>query len=295
VPEVSDTSNGLPPLLSAIFTALHGQQYPKLKNLQGEFVPRLLLPILKYSQLEHRKWVTLFLAKHKVDFTVNDLSPTPISSRLWDILLGNYPVLIPQTVLEDFNKHIVMTITPPAGLKDFNKSLRKNAGLINTPEVQHWLAVFGQSMGQYPSSRTQTLLSMIHHDLPRSSVSNGITFRKLLDMVVEHALLFLDEYETYTDTWNALVDHLRLPSKLTYPHEDADSIRSMISTWQKSGRLVLEKVTTLVIAKKKKHTREHKLSIFPSTIKLRLWLLPYPCFPDPAEVDLQCKSARHCP
>jgi hypothetical protein len=289
VPEISDISIGLPPLLSAIFTAPQGQRYPGLKNLQGEFVSRLLLPILRYSQLEHRRWATLFLAKHKVDFTVNDLPPTPISSRLWNILLGNYPELIPQTVLEDFNKHIFMTIAPPMGLKDFNESLRKNAGLINTPKVQHWLAVFGQSMDQYPSSNTQTLLSMIHHSLPRSSVSNGITFRKLLDMVVEHASLFLDEYETYTDTWNAFVDHLRPPRKLTYSYEDADSIRSMISTWQKSGRLVLEKVTALVIDKKKKHTRELKLSIFPSTIKLRLWLLPYPCFPDPAEVDLQCK------
>jgi hypothetical protein len=289
VPEISDISNGLPSLLNAIFTALHGQQYPELKNLQDEFVSRLLLPILRYSQLEHRKWAILFLAKHKVDFAVNDLPPTPISSRLWDILLGNYPKLIPQTVLEDFNKHIIMTIAPPVGLKDFNESLRKNAGLRNTPDVQHWLAVFGQSMDQYPSSKTQTLLSMIHHDLPRSSISNGISFRKLLDMVVEHASLFLDDYETYTDTWNTFVDHFRPPSKLTYSYEDADSIRSMISTWQKSGRLVLEKVTALVIDKKKQHTREQKLSIFPSMIKLRLWLLPYPCFPDPAEVDLQCK------
>ena len=290
VPEISDISNGLPPLLSAVFTAPNGQQYPELKNLQGEFVSRLLLPILRYSQLEHRKWAILFLAKHNVDFAVNDLPPTPISSRLWDILLENYPKLIPQTVLEDFNKHIIMTIVPPVGLKDFNESLRKNAGLRNTPNVQHWLAVFGQRMDRYPSSKTQTLLSMIHHDLPRSSVSNGITFSKLLDMVVEHASLFLDDYETYTDTWTTFVDHLRPPSKLTYPHEDADSIRSMISIWEKSGRLVLEKVIALVIDKKKEHIREQKLSIFPSTMKLRLWLLPYPCFPNPAEVDLQCKK-----
>lgn len=290
VPETSDISNGLPPLLSAILTAPNGQQYPGLRSLQGEFVTRFLLPILRYSQMEHRRWATLFLAEHKVDFTVNDLPPTPISSGLWDVLLRNYPELIPRTVLEDFNKHIVMTIAPPTALKDFNQSLRKNAGLCNTPKVQHWLAVFGQRMDSYPSSRTQTLLSMIHHDLPRSSVSNGITFRKLLDMVVEHASLFLDEYETYTDTWSAFVDHLRPPTKLTYSYEDADSIRSMTSKWQKSGRLVLEKVTALVIDKKKKHAREQKLSIFPSTIKLRLWILPYPCFPEPAEVDHRCKS-----
>ncbi|KAN0110644.1 hypothetical protein V8E51_007031 [Hyaloscypha variabilis] len=157
-----------------------------------------------YSQLEHRKWVTLFLAKHKVDFTVNDLPPTPISSTLWDILLEYYPKLIPQT-----------------------------------------LAVFGQSMDQYHYSKTQTLLTMIHHDLPCSSVSNGINFGRLLDMVVKRASLFLDEYETSTDTCNAFMEHLRPPTKLNYPSEDADSISSMVSTWQKSGRLVLEKVTAL--------------------------------------------------
>jgi hypothetical protein len=290
VPEISGISDDLPPLLSAVFTALGERRYPGLKNLQDKFLSRLLLPILRYSQLEHRKWAILFLAKHNMDFPANDLPPTPISSKLWDILLGNFAELIPQTVLEDFNKHIVMTIAPSAALKTFNESLRNNAGLSNTPKVQHWLAVFGQDMVQYSSSKTQVLLSMIHHDLPRSLVSNGITFHQILDMIIEHASLFLDEYRTYTDTWNSFVDHLRPPAKFTYPYEDVDSIRSMNSSWQKSGRVVLEKVTALVIAKKKEHTRQQKLSILPSTTKLHLWLLPYPCFPSPAEVDTQCRS-----
>lgn len=60
-------------------------------------------------------------------------------------------------------------------------------------------------------------------------------------------------------------------------------------SWTTTGRLVLEKVIALVSEERKKNTRDHKLSLLPSTTKLRLWLLPYPCFPDTTKVDHQCK------
>lgn len=289
LPDISDISVGLPPLLSALLTAPDAPQYPGLKNLRAEFVARFVLPVLWHSQAEHQKWVALFLAKHQVNLAVDDLPPTPITPRVWDTLVGRYRELIPETVLEDFNKHIVMTIAPPAALKGFNRLLRKNTDLCNTPEVQHWLSVFGQSMDQYVSSGTHLLVRMIHDGWPIPSVRNGISFSRVQEIVIAHASLFLDEYENYTDIWNDFVNDLRPPAKITSQVKDADLIRSMVSTWQKAGRLILEKVVALVLDKKKKHTLEHKRSILPSMVKLRLWLLPYPCFSVTAEVDHQCK------
>ncbi|KFZ05992.1 hypothetical protein V501_07832 [Pseudogymnoascus sp. VKM F-4519 (FW-2642)] len=290
LPDVSDISDGLPPLLSATFTAACSPQYPGLKKLRAEFVTRYLLPALGLSQTEHQKWVALFLVKHKANLAVDDLPPTPVTPKVWEVLVGNYLELIPTMVLDDFNKHIVMTIAPSADLRDFNKTLRKNVDLCNTPEVQHWLSVFGQSMDQYRTSGTQTLVSMIHNAKPIPLVRNGITFDKVLDKVLMHASLFLTEYENYTDIWSGFVNNLRPPTWFTYRHQGADSMRAASSAWTTTGRLVLEKVTVLVSDKRKKNIRERKLSLLPSTTKLRLWLLPYPCFPDTTKVDHQCKT-----
>ena len=284
-PDVSDVSDGLPPLLSAIITAADSPNYPGLKNLRADFVARLILPILRLSQTEHKKWAALFLAKHKVNISENDLPPAPITPKVWDVLIRKYPELIPITVLDDFNKHIVMTIAPSINLRDFNKFLRKNIDICDTPEVQHWLSVFGQSMDRYRTSGTQTLVSMIHHGKPIPSVRNGITFNKVLDIVLTHASLFLANYENYTDIWSSFVNDLRPPT--AYRQQDVDSMRS---AWAKTGRLVLEKVIALVSDKRKKHIRDHNLSLLPSTTKPRLWLLPYPHLLDTTTVDHRCKT-----
>jgi hypothetical protein len=291
LPEISDISAGLPPLLNAIVTAPHETyKYPGLKNLQAEFVVRYLLPALELSQAEHRKWIALFLAKHNANLKLDDLPSTPISPQFWDALVGRYPDFTPRTVLEDFNKHIVMTINVPSRLKSFNQSLRRNMDLRNTPEVQHWLSVFDDGMKRYASSGTDTLVSMIYRNQPHSLVRNGISFGNVQGMVLQHASLFLDQYDTYADIWTDFTANLRPPSKLMYPFEDRTSLRSMVSTWQNSGKIVLEKVTTLVLEMRSNEIQKRERRILPSATKLLLWLLPYPCFPDVTEVDHECRK-----
>lgn len=69
-----------------------------------------------------------------------------------------------------------------------------------------------------------------------------------------------------------------------YSFEDSDPICSIVSTWQETGRVVLEKVTD-----KKKNIQDAKLRILPLTMTLCFRLLPYSCYPDDAEVDRLCK------
>jgi hypothetical protein len=289
LPEISDTSADLPPLLKAVFTAADGQQYPALEKLQPDFVKRFLLPILRLSQAEHGKWISLFVAKYKANLARDDITPTPISPEMWSKLVGWYHESIPQTVLDDFNRHIIIAIAPSKALIDFNESLRKNVDINNSPEVQHWLHIFGQRMNRWFGSETSTLVSLIYHDRLKPSVPDGITFNRVLEIILSHASLFLNDYERYTDVWNDFVNDLRHPRKSNYPLEDENFIRSMVSKWQDSGQLVLVRVAALVFQKKTEHAREKNLSLLPSTTKLYFWVLRYPCYPAPAELDIQCK------
>ncbi|KAI9664546.1 MAG: hypothetical protein M1821_005992 [Bathelium mastoideum] len=290
-PDISPVSDsGIPPLLNAILTAPDGRQYPSLKKLQAEFVSRYFLPILKLSQAEHGKWNSVFLAKHRTGLTLSDLPPTPISPQLWDDLVARYDAFIPQSVIEDFNKYIIFTIAPPSNLGEMSKSFRRDVKLRNTPEVQHFLFVYGQEMTRYSDSGTQTMVSKIHHDTPQSSINNGMNFERLRDMLSEHASLFLDEYERYTDIWDDFVHDLRPPTKATYPRESTDSIRSMQSRWRRSGRLLLERVTSLLSEARERHRLDKKSGILPFVTKPCLWLLPFPSFPEEAQADKECKA-----
>lgn len=154
--------------------------------------------------------------------------------------MGIYPELLPLEVLEDYNKFIVMTINPPEALEELNLSLKNNTELKNTPGVQHWLSVFDQNMTGYSSSGTKALVAMIHHDLPRTLVSNGITFDRVLEIVLTHASLLLEKYEDNPNIWEEFMNDLRPPMKLIHPYSSEDSIRTMASTWQKTEKLLLE-------------------------------------------------------
>ncbi|KFY44992.1 hypothetical protein V494_01214 [Pseudogymnoascus sp. VKM F-4513 (FW-928)] len=312
LPEISDVDASLPPILKLLIMAPVEREYPGLRYLRAEFVSRFFLPILFHSQMEHQKWISLFLAKHKASFTVHDLPPTPITHRVWTVLLGSYPEYVPEEVLYGFNRHMVMTIAPPAPLKHFNKSLRIDVDLRSTPEVKHWFSVFGECMDQYHFSGTQILVRMIHHSIPISSVPKGITFAKVFNIVVEHASLFLADYERYPRVCIELVHDLRhptktsfdrdgrfynfkaahpgFPSQLVYQDGGVDSVYSVVSTWQKTGRLLLERVASLVLDKNKELAQHQKRSTLPSSTKLRLWLLPYPCYSDPIELIEQCEA-----
>lgn len=130
-------------------------------------------------------------------------------------------------------------------------------------------------------------MGLINNRLSDSSLSNGITFSQVLKMVISHASLFLDEYEDkYTDFWNEFTRDLRHPTWSVYPSVEEVGMLEMVSARRISGKVVLEHVIALLLDKKAKPGRK----LLPSATKLRLWLLPCPCFPEAAEVDSECRA-----
>ena len=291
LPDVSNTTDSWPPLLKALVTDVCSTRLCSLKKLHGELFARLFLPILRRSKTEHGMWVALFLKKQKANLSVDDLPSTPITWELWHSLIRDYTRFVPTEVLEDFHKYTVMTIAPPANLKSFNDLLRQNPDSCNTPEVQHWLSIFGQRLSkhQYRESGTHLLVDIIISGVPHSKISNGIGFGKLLEMVMEQISLILAEYEIYRDLWEILVNDLAPPTKTIYLSKDAETTRLLDSKWQRTTRLLLERIIVAVSDMKQKLLAEGKHCVLPSTMKLRLWLLPYPCF-DSAKIGQQCQG-----
>jgi hypothetical protein len=279
LPEISNILS-----LVQVFVAAPNR-YWGLKVLRPEFVERFILPILRISQTEHKKWVSLFLSKHGAE--IDNLPSSPVNPELWKIIVQNYPDLIPKDLLEDYHSYIIMTIAQPASLKSFNKVLKKSSDGNETPEVRHWLSVFDKRVNSYVGSGTLALVGMINS---ADFLKNGsVTPKRLTEMLIEQASLFLAEYENYKDVWNRFTDDLS-PKQKSQSKElsNQTNLSAKYSEWQKTGRVVLERVAVLVGDLKRKNKSEHGRKLLPSTTKLELGLLPYPSSPNVTETENQC-------
>ncbi|KAG6364666.1 hypothetical protein INS49_006270 [Diaporthe citri] len=258
LPELSETPlDRLPPLMRAVVSAVEFRS--GLKKLEKEFVEHIVLPVLEQSQQEHTRWVNMFLAKHKATALGDLLPETPIVPLLWTTVLCNYYRFIPKEHLAAFNRYAIHRIAPTPAIEKFSASLRADTELWGNPEVQHWLESYaGGDFHPYrsPTNTLFTLLNSVQDEPAERAV--------LLDMILQHAALYLEEYEKYTDMWDNFVNSLE-PRAASGTMEDEVEYKR----WYDNRRFIALQVINLVRNKRQQGRR----LILPSTTKLELWLL----------------------
>jgi hypothetical protein len=257
LPELSDVDgNCLPPLMAAVVSAVNGTPpRPGLKKLEPEIFQHLILPILEQSQQEHTRWINLFLAKHSATALKDDVPETPIAPYLWTTVLHSYHAWVPKKYLAAFNRYAVHRIAPTPAIKKFSESLRAKAELRKNSEVQHWLKTFDR--GPANGSETKTLLKLLD-PVQDQADERGV----LHGMILQHAKLYLEDYERYTNVWKTFVDSLA-PGAGTIRNE------TKYLRWSNNGRSITVQILDLIRDRKRMGQR----CILPSTEKLELWLV----------------------
>lgn len=256
LPDLSDTKlDSLPPLMEAVVRAVEHRS--GLKKLEEEFVQQIILPVLEQSQQEHTRWVNMFLAKHQATALGGDVPETPIVAHLWTTVLDNYYLSIPKKHLAAYNRYAIHRIAPAPAIKKFSASLRADTELRRNPEVQHWLEIYdGSSIHPYSSPKDMLfrLLDLVQDQPAERDV--------LLGMILQHAALYLDDYEKYTDVWDLFVDCLA-------PTSDTMENEVHFKRWYNNRRFLALQAIDLV--RNKREQGRHL--ILPSTTKLEVWLL----------------------
>lgn len=244
----------LPPLMSAVVSCANDDSRPGLKKLETEFIEHLILPVLEQSQQEHTRWIKMFLAKHKATALQDDVAETPIEPQLWFDVLRSYYLSVPKKHLADFNKYSVHRIAPTPAVKKFSASLRADVELRKSPEVQHWLNTYDR--GPVNGWETQVLLMLL--DLEQNLPAEGSV---LLEMILQHAKLYLEDYENYPNVWESFVNSLAPTSKTVRDSNE----------WARffHGRMSI--IVQVMYMIKDKRQRSRGL-ILPSAAKLELWL-----------------------
>lgn len=265
LPEICDVpQNGLPPLMKAILTAVNGYRYPGLRKLQSVLMERIILPIFRQSQVEHGRWLALFLSKYKAAVHPYHVPLTPVAPRTWAIALTSHYPLVYSSLLKDFEKYALHHIKPAPEMRLFNATLRADLELRKSLEVQHWLWVFDRSLDQFSQSETSTLLQILGarlgHQAPLSA-----NYIPVMDIVVQHAKLYLDDYEDYVNLWEDFMMALAPTAQIM---QDA----TKHARWRETYGTVLWQITNEVKTRRK----QRKWSILPSPTRQQLWLLPFP-------------------
>ncbi|KAI1270886.1 hypothetical protein F5Y07DRAFT_384856 [Xylaria sp. FL0933] len=280
VPATSQANSDIPPLFKAILEFTAGPKYPNLEKLQRELFSRLVLPTVHHSQQQHRRWFSLFLAKHRSTLQNTTLPRVPITSEIWYNMLEYQGRLLPSSIINEYNQYVLFRLNIPANIRKLNETLRSDATLRNDASVRHWLSIFG---GPQPwRKEIQYFLNLIM--LP---VETASPLTDIISAVISQASVLLDDYENYMDEWSYLVTNLG--PKNSNANYDSEGMKKNWTRWRKAAHSLAQGLIKLL-----EHKRDSRVSgrntLLPSTFPLRLWCLPYE---DPRSMQQENKNCRH--
>lgn len=249
------------PLMGALLSAVSSIRYSRLKVMQTAFCKRLILPSLERSQVEHSRWLQLFLAKYKAPFSEDDVPRTPVAVANWDLALKSYYPLTGPTLLADFNAYAMHQIAPDARLDEFTAALSADAQLLKRAEVRHWIRIYARDVHSSAHSRTATLVHVLQ---TKHSKLSPVERESLIELVLQHADALLDNYEEHSQVWDGFMTRLSPDWAGVW---DVERHRRWMDTHGRFVRHISDEIG-------KRKTQE-TLQILPSRAKLELWLLPF--------------------
>lgn len=260
LPEICDIpQQDMAPLMKTLLRAMCDGKYPGLKKIQSEYFKRIVVPILEQSRLEHEKWIRLFLAKHNAPFTSDDVPLVPVAPHALAFTMTSLYPLVDSKLFEGYIAWGKYRIAPDPTIAKFNAGLRATVELRKSPEVQHWLQVFDRQILKFRQSETFTLQQILN---ARGTVPTSMTYTPVVNAIVQHAGLYLDNYEKYVELWAGFVTALAPTSQVVQDY-------SKYARWIESHGSIVNQICDMV----DKRRQQESHTMLPSTIKLQLWLL----------------------
>ncbi|KAI1265928.1 hypothetical protein F5Y18DRAFT_383917 [Xylariaceae sp. FL1019] len=272
----------LPPLFEAILNV----PFQFKGKLEAELSSRIVLPTLKRSQEEHRRWVSLFLAKHKPGSSGLALPSVPITPKIWVYMLKHEARCVPPAVIKDYNEYMLFRMRAPRDVEILNGTLRQNEALRNDSAVQHWLSIFDRPADEFWRSKAWENEIILLLNLLIAPVRRAVSSATIMTAIVSQASVLLDDYDNHMQPWCHLVTSLG-PTRMDLSrHKDniyTEDMKMGWDQWRKETPLLAQRLIAVI-----EQNTAMKADL-PSTFPLRLWCLPYP---DP-RVEIKDEAFRH--
>jgi len=274
VPATSGYSH-MPPLFELLLKVTAGEQFAITRQLQTELLSRLALPTLQYSQEQHHKWFSLFLAKHqakhKSALNAGNLPRVPIKAYIWEYVLEHLGHILPSETIHEYTQYMLFQLRLPKCIQAFNQALRRDLVLANDASVEHWLHTFDNRMNW--ELQVRPFLRLIVE--PRRNAAPTID---IVNAVINQASVVLDNRMR---EWHNFVSNLGpVATRPSRSSEEGNSDHGQQDTekpwnlphWSETIPPLAKRLIALIEGKRAGRDG----AILPSTFPLQLWCLSYP-------------------
>ncbi|KAJ8610079.1 hypothetical protein MRB53_038806 [Persea americana] len=269
LPEVWDYDSAYPPLLDDVISAVESiKTKSKAEALHDKLWERVLEPIVERLRENQVRWITLFAEKEGLA-TVKPLFP--LQTLLMRLNRG-WPDKVPRRWLQLYQEFILFNIAPPAHIRQMSKTIREDPARRTKPEYRLWLSLYDKSQGLWfhPEQHVATLLQRkLSKDDEMSAT--GLSAAFVSELVLEQARLLLQNFDTYLPKWKDFIVPLA--------HPRLHASKEIYAAWDANCVPVIQDLVKLIDDARSpawQNDPNRSPAVLPSTLKLRLWLLPWP-------------------
>jgi len=263
--------------LPEINADIYDSQTPVLEKLMDlgsdsqALMDRIVVPIIKLSIQNQRRWMEAFLQHIKAelpDITIEVFPPMTIQPHLlWSMIHHNRATL-PATIdgislLDCYSTYILNGMSSPPAVKSVARHILANHTLRNSNAGKYVLAVYNRAV----TVQVQEICGLIT-SLPKDHRKpNGTTRSGLQTLILDAAELLLQHSEDTFEAWDVLIQNFAPPVTRTLSAREA---------WMTYIRPLLEQIVDLVNELRTTDllaAPDRQPPVLPSMFLQHLWLL----------------------
>lgn len=110
--------------------------------LHDVWMRRIIIPTLRRSAFNHRRWTALFLKRNRFTLSIDKLPMVPLNPRVFADLFKAYPKSFPSSAFQAVKDVVITNTFPDTDIALVNKAIRSNVDLLQTNAGKHWLSVW---------------------------------------------------------------------------------------------------------------------------------------------------------
>lgn len=271
LPEVYETTE-IGPVLRAMLNVCQYNMPAMPQGDRRELVTRILLPMLKSSAANNRRWTDMFLRKHGISITITQLPAVPVRPSFLTCVLLHCIEWMPASAFDLYADFIATLLDPPQWLSEANEAILQDTDLRSSNAGKQWLSIWHNSGVAALSYGGMHVSDSLKREW-KSAIPAGVTCEQVRHHVLRLADIVILKGDVDLIEWShfqrALEPRIRSKEKTQRP-------------WYKHCRPVVEQVIQRIDNLRTtqwQHDLDRSPACLPDTFPMRLWLLTYPSTP----------------
>ena len=269
VPEVyQPDSKSMQPVLAALHQSSRGLDDATARII----LDRVLLPALKQSAENNRRWMMLFLRTNNFSVADENLLSLPVKPYFFSDFLTAHLGLIPTTIIELLAKITMINLDPPGDLATVSRTTMESVNLRASNAGKHWLALFHLE-GERAILYGERTIGHILRKPFTPVVQDGIAHEKVMEVMMEQARTVILRGDENLKEQGLFFEELAPPFR---------GKKEVWRIWEKySKRIVKLSITMIDGLRTQQWQRDQNRqpAALPDTYAMNLWLLTYPTLP----------------